>query len=144
MSRVINTNNPGKVRSANMRTIAEFLRLVGGKKEIDAEAKDILAALVFLMREIHGSAQVTVQAWEKRGYWMKADRFMREWEWSAEMAANLEDVIRNDAWDLIPRLLAELAPQTAGVQIKSMTRSPSSWRGAYQKLLAGPPSELPY
>lgn len=144
MSRVINTNNPGKVRSNNMRTIAEILRRVGVKAEIDAEARDMFAALVFLLRDIHESALTTVNAWEKRGYWMKADRFMRDWEWSAEMASNLEDVLRNEAWDLVPRLLGELAPQTAEVQVKNLTRSTSAWRGAYQKLLSEPPSELPY
>ena len=144
MSRVINTNSPGKVRNRNMRTMAEILRRVGGKAEIDDETRDMFAALVFLMRDIHQSALVTVEAWEKRGYWMKADRFMRDWEWSAEMAANFEDVIRNDAWDLIPRLMAELFPHTADVQIKNMTRSPSLWKGAYRKLLSEPPSEPPF
>lgn len=127
-----------------MRTIAEILRRVGGKAAIDDEAKDMFAALVFSMRAVHESALVTVEAWEKRGYWMKADRFMRNWEWSAEAAANVEDVIRNDAWDLIPRLLAELIPYTADIQVKNMTRSPSAWKGAYDKLLSEPPKELPF
>lgn len=144
MSRVINTNSPGKVRSQNMRSIAEILRRVGAKSEIDNEAKDMFSALVFLMRDIHDSALTTVEAWEKRGYWMKADRFMRDWEWSAEFASNFEDVIRNDAWDLVPRLMAELIPHTADVQIKNMTRSKSTWQGAYKKLLSEPPKELPY
>jgi hypothetical protein len=127
-----------------MRTMAEILRRVGAKAEVDTDARDMFAALVYLLREIHHSVLTTVEAWEKRGYWMKADRFMRDWEWSAEMAANFEDIIRNDAWDLIPRLLAELVPHTAEVQVKNMTRSPKAWRGAYQKLLSEPPGELPY
>jgi hypothetical protein len=127
-----------------MRSIAEILRRVGAKSEIDSEAKDMFSALVFLMRDIHESALTTVEAWEKRGYWMKADRFMRDWEWSAEFASNFEDVIRNDAWDLVPRLMAELFPHTADVQIKNMTRSISTWQGAHKKLLNEPPKELPY
>ena len=127
-----------------MRTIAEILRRVGGKSELDAEAKDMFAALVFSLRQIHESTLVTVEAWEKRGYWMKADRFMRDWEWSADMAANFEDIIRNEAWDLIPRLMGELAPRTADVQVKNMTRSPATWRGAHEKLLSEPAKELPY
>jgi hypothetical protein len=126
-----------------MRTVAEILRRVGAKAEIDTEAKDMFAALVYLLREMHESTLVTVEAWEKRGYWMKADRFMREWEWSAEIAANIDDVIRNEAWDLLPRLMGELVPRTAEVQIKTMTRSPEAWRGAHQKLISDPPIELP-
>ncbi|UCG23157.1 MAG: hypothetical protein JSW55_13460 [Chloroflexota bacterium] len=144
MSRVINTNSPGKVRNRNKRTIAEILRRVSTKTTFDGEVKDMSAALVYSLREIHDSTLVTIEAWEKRGYWMKADRFMREWEWSNEMAANLEDVLRNEAWDLVPGLLGELSARTADVQVKNMTRTPSHWRGAYQKLLSEPPSELPY
>ena len=144
MSRVINLNNPGKLRNRNMRTIAEILRRVSSKADVDAEARDMFAAVVFALREIHASALVTVEAWEKRGYWMKADRFIRDWEWSQDLALNLEDVIRNDAWDLIPRLMGELVPHTANVQVKNMTRPPSTWQGAYQKLLDEPPQELPY
>jgi hypothetical protein len=143
LSRVININSPGKLRNRNMRTVAEIMRRVGAKTTMDAETKDMTAALVFILREIHDSALVTVEAWEKRGYWMKADRFIRQWEWSEEMAANLEDVIRHEAWDLMPRLLAELIPRTADVQVKNLTRSPDIWRDAYQKLLAEPPKELP-
>lgn len=143
LSRVINLNSPGKVRNRNMRTIAEIIRRAGGKATIDAETQDMTAALVFLLRDVHESAMVTVEAWEKRGYWLKADRFIREWEWSAEMAANLEDVIRHEAWDLMPRLLAGLIPHTANIQVKNMTRSPDIWRGAYQKLIAEPPKKLP-
>ncbi len=144
MSRVINTNNPGKVRNRNMRTIAEILRRIGSKSGLDGEARDMSAALVYLLREINESTLTTVEAWEKRGYWMKADRFLRKWDWAAEMAANFEDVIRNDAWDLMPRLFSELAPYIADVQVKNMTRSPAEWRGAYRKLISEPAEDRPY
>ncbi|MCI0397880.1 MAG: hypothetical protein L0332_22230 [Chloroflexi bacterium] len=144
MSRIININSPGKVRNQNQRTIAEILRHISKKSTMDQEAKDMAAALVFLLREIYTVADQSAKAWEKRGYWMKADRFLREWEWTGEMATNFEDVIRNEAWDLLPRLLAELLPRFAGMQIKSFTRPPSTWQGAYQKLLSQPPGALPY
>ncbi len=144
MSRVINTNSPGKIRHYHQRTIAEILRHLSVKTEIDEQAKDMIAMLVFSLRGIEQSINKTIEAWEKRGYWMKADRFMLEWEWAAEIAANLDDVIRNDAWDLVPTLLGELLPHSAGIEIKNFTRSPSIWEGAHNKLLAGPPGELPW
>jgi hypothetical protein len=144
MSRIININNPTKVRNQNQRTVAEILRHLGAKSAVDQEAKDMAATLVFALREIYTGVKQTIEAWEKKGYWMKADRFLLEWEWTGESAANLEDVIRNDAWDLLPRLLAELLPHTANVQIKSFTRPPSTWQGAYRRLMAQPPGEMPY
>ena len=144
MSRVINVNNPTKIRNQYRRTIAEILRRLSQKTEIDEEAKDMAAMLVYLLREIHSGVMQSIEAWEKRGYWMKAERFMRQWDWTAEFAANIEDVIRNDAWDLLPQLLGDLFGQFADIQIKTMTRKPSVWRGAYQKLMAEPPGELPF
>jgi leucyl-tRNA synthetase len=144
MSRIININNAARVRNQNLRTIAELMRRLGARSAVDAEAKDMVAALVYLLREINQSAEKTTQAWEKRGYWMKADRFLLEWEWAKEAAANLEDVLRHEAWDLLPRLLADLLPHAADQQVKNLTRTESAWKGAYQRLLAEPPGELPF
>ncbi len=144
MSRVIRPDSPAKRRNANQRTIAELLRRLSQKNALDEDARDMAAAIVFFLRDITEGVEQTVTAWEKRDYWMKAERFLREWEWTAEMAANLEDIIRNDAWDLLPGLLAELLPRYSDIQIKTMTRKPELWRGAYKQLLAQAPSKSPW
>lgn len=144
MSRVINIENPTKKRNNNRRTIAELLRRLSQKPQIDAEVKDMASTIVFALREITEGVEQTALAWEKRNYWMKAERFVRQWEWTKEAAANLEDVIRNDAWDLLPELLADLFPRFVDIQIKSMTRKADTWRGAYDTLMAEPLGELPW
>lgn len=144
MSRVINTNSPTKIRNQNRRTIAEILRHLSQKAAVDPETKDMAAMMVFLLREIEQGVEQSAQAWEKRDYWMKAERFMREWAWAGEMAANLEDVVRNEAWDLLPRLMAELFPKFADIQIKTMTRPTTIWQNAYTKLVAEAPTPAPY
>jgi hypothetical protein len=144
MSRVININNPTKIRNQNRRLIAELLRRLSQKPDVDPETKDMAAVMVFSLREIADGVEQSAAAWEKRGYWMKSERFIREWGWTGETAANLEDVIRNEAWDLLPRLLAEMFPRFADVQIKTMTKSPDTWHGAYKKLIAQTPANLPY
>jgi hypothetical protein len=74
---------------------------------------------------------------------MKVERFVRDWEWIPELAANIDDVIRHGAWDLLPELLADLSPHFDDIRIKTMTRKPSDWRGAYRKLMAEPPAAVP-
>jgi hypothetical protein len=135
MSRVINSNSPTKIRNQNRRTIAEMLHHLVRKSEIDQESKDMVAAIVFALQEIHEGVDQSAQAWEKRGYWMKAERFLREWHWCGEMAANMDDVIRHEAWDLLPELLADLFPRFADIEIKSMTRTAVTWHGAHRRLL---------
>jgi hypothetical protein len=144
MSRVINVNNPTKIRNQHRRTIAEIVRRLSEKPAIDAESKDMAAMLVYLLRDIAAGVEQTAQAWEKRDYWLKAERFLREWSWTGETAANLEDIIRNEAWDLLPRLIVELYPRFADIQIKNMTRRPETWQGAYRKLAAEPPGPSPW
>jgi hypothetical protein len=144
MSRIIHTDSPTKIRNRNMRTIAEMLRQLMQKPQMDAEAYDMAAMMTLLLWEIADGVEQSAKAWEKRDYWMKAERFMREWKWTAEIAANLEDVIRHEAWDLAPGLMAELYPHFTDIQIKSMTRDAATWRGAHKKLLSDPPREYPW
>lgn len=144
MSRIINTESTTKIRNRNRRTIAEILRQLSQKPGIDSEAKDMLATIVYLLREIHEGVDQSARAWEKRDYWMKAERFLREWTWAPEIAANLDDVLRNEAWDLVPELIADLYPRFADVQIKTMTRKADTWRGAYARLMDDAPLELPW
>jgi hypothetical protein len=144
MSRVFRIDNPTTVRNRQMRSIAEMLRRLSQKPNLDAESKDLAAKITLLLWEITDGVEKSAQAWEKRDYWMKAERFMREWSWAAEIAANMEDVLRHEAFDLLPGLMAELFPRMAQIQIKKMTRKPDLWRGAYAELLQGPAREYPW
>lgn len=134
MSRVINVNSPGKRRSHARRTIAEVLRHLMLKREIDQEAKDMAALVVSSLREIAETVEATASAWEARDYFSKADRFRLEWEWVTPTADRLERVILQDRWDELPRELATLAPRFADVSVSKMTRAPSEWRGHYAEL----------
>ncbi len=135
MSRVINPIAPGKTRGQHMRTLAELLRRLASKPSIDEEAKDMAAAMVFLLRDIDDGIDVSTLAWEKQDYWLKADRFRIDWEWAGQAAVDIEDLIRNEAWDLLPRLMMELFPRFASIRIKRLTRKPELWRGAYGQLM---------
>ncbi len=141
MSRLIQIQNPTTIRNRNRRSIAEILRRLPQKKAVDGEAKDMAATIVLLLREIYTGVEQSAVAWEKKDYWLKAERFMREWRWTIEIAADMDDVIRHDAWDLLPELLVLLYPHFGDIAVKTMTRDASLWQGAYRKLMAEPPIE---
>lgn len=121
-----------------MRSLAEMLRRLAAKGKVDDEAKDMAAAMVFILRDIDNGVDESAQAWEKRDYWIKADRFRVEWEWAKQAADDVEDVIREGAWDLFPRLMMDLFPHFSDVRIKKLTRTPELWQGAYALLMAEP------
>jgi len=79
MGRVISISNPAQRRNSFRRTIAEILRHLMLKRELDEEAKDMAATVVFSLRGIAETIETSTEAWEKRNYYLKADRFRRQW-----------------------------------------------------------------
>ena len=135
MSRVISIEAPGKIRNQHRRTIAEVLRRLSQKPRLDDEAKDLVALIVFCLHGIADTVDQTVEAWEKRDYWMKAERFREGWRWLEPAADELSAVIYEGQWDQLPVILARLMPHFASVNIKRMPRKPTLWQGAYEKFM---------
>ena len=141
MSRVITLNSVGTQRQRLRRTIAEALRRLMAKQEVDEEATDLAALIVFSLREIDAGVQQTVTAWEKRDYYLKADRFLQKWLWVIPAADELEKILREEAWDRLPAALAGLLSHFSDITINRMVRPETLWRGCYERLLATPPGD---
>ena len=139
MSRVINTDSTGKKRNQNMRTGAELLRHLSQKNTIDDEAKDMLALLIYCLREIDEGIDSSAQAWEKRDYWMKAEEFRQRWRWAGDMADELQALVFEDAWQHLPELMVKLLPKFSDIKINKFMRKPSAWQGSYQRLIREKP-----
>lgn len=143
MSRTFKIDGPGKVRNQLMRTCAEVIRRLSQKTTLDDEAKDMAALLVFCLRQIADGIDESAMAWEKRDYWIKAERFREKWSWAGGAAADLEAVIRDEAWDRLPANLAQLYHRFNEVTVSKFTRKSSLWKGAYARLRAETPSGTP-
>ncbi|MFO7322262.1 MAG: hypothetical protein DIU68_011060 [Chloroflexota bacterium] len=139
MSRVINTDSSGKRRTQLMRTAAEILRRLSQKTEIDAEAKDMVAALVFIFREIEEGIETSAAAWEKRDYWMKAEELRQRWMWPGTFADQLQELVLSNDWASLPQMMVKLLPHFNDIKVTKMTRSEADWRGSHARLLAERP-----
>jgi hypothetical protein len=135
MTRIINTANPGKLRHQARRTIAEVLRHLMPKEPTDPEAKDMAACVVYALRDIAATVDTTVEAWENRDYYLKADRFRIEWEWAGKQASQLERLIRQGRWSDVSQELAALATRFSDIRIARATRDASTWLGSYERLI---------
>lgn len=136
MSRVVNTNSPGKVRNQYMRTAAELLRHLSQKTALDDEVKDMAAELVYCLRAVDDGIEASAEVWEKRDYWIKAEQLRQRWVWTGAASSRLENMIRTGAWESMPGILASMVEHFADIKITKFTRKPSEWAGAYQELLA--------
>jgi hypothetical protein len=136
MSRVVNTDGTGKARNQHMRTAAEMLRRLSQKPEIDAEARDLAAALVYALRGVDETVEEAMVAWEKRNYWNKVEQFRAQWVWAGSASARLEEIVRAGAWESLPMQMVGLSGHFAAITISKFMRGPETWQGAYERLLA--------
>lgn len=135
MSRVIGTQGPGRERRRLRRTIAEALRHLAQKPSVDDEARDLVALIVFCLRGIEDTVEQATEAWEKRNYYLRADQFRAEWAWAVKVADRLTQSLREEHWDELPPMLAQLHDHLADIRVMRMTRSAALWQGAYARLL---------
>ncbi|MBL8153032.1 MAG: hypothetical protein JNM70_02510 [Anaerolineae bacterium] len=140
MGRVIQTDSTGKQRNQLMRTVAEILRRLSQKSEIDAEVKDMLAMLVYCFREIDEGIEQSAAVWEKRDYWMKAEELRQRWSWVSDMGDQIRAMIYQDNWANMPTILIKLLPRVSDIKVTKMTRSDALWSGAYERLLREKPA----
>ena len=139
MSRVVNTDSVGKARSQQMRTAAELMRRLSQKATLDDEAKDMAASLVFCFRDIEDGIEEAMVAWEKRNYWNKVEQFRAQWVWVGRAAAQLEQLIRAEAWDQLPGQLVQLFGHFSEITINKLTRGSDAWTGAHKRLIGETP-----
>jgi hypothetical protein len=135
MSRIIATDGPGKTRNRHRRTVAEAIRRLSRKAQLDDEAKDLAALIVFSLMAIADTIDRTTEAWEKRDYYMKAERFREKWRWLEPTTDELSGIIYEGKWQDLPILLAQLTPYFADIRVRKFTRTPSVWQGAYARFM---------
>ncbi|MDX9863957.1 MAG: hypothetical protein RBT34_04040 [Anaerolineaceae bacterium] len=134
MSRVINPETAGKQRKQLARSVVLSIRELSKQTEVTMISKDMAAYIVLALREIHDTVETSVVAWEKRGYWVKADRFRLEWEWSQTLSDKLYQALMTDDWAAMAMLLAQIAQKLNKEQIPARHRMGTPWVGAWKLL----------
>jgi hypothetical protein len=134
VGRVVNPEGVGKQRSQLLKLSAIALRALAGCREVSDEARDLVAFIAMTLNEVHETVDVACQAWEKRDYWLKADRFRRDWAWAGRIADKLERVTLGDEWQKLPELMADLGQHLDGVKMPKGKSTASPWKGAHMRL----------
>lgn len=133
MTRIIKTSTPGKERAylskAIVVTIREFMR----HEEPDQNTKDMIAFIILALKEIATGIDKSVVAWEKRGYWVKADKYRMEWQWSGEHAKKLQKALKAQDWGAIAGHLLEIMVRFEGIKVGDRHRMGKPWQGAYKQ-----------
>ena len=137
MGRVINPDSVGKRRKRLVKEIALALREMTAQTDVGASTRDLAAFITLGLQEIADGIDVSVAAWEKRGYWVKADRFRLEWEWAGFRAKDMREALDGEDWATIALTIAKIAQKIGPVKISPRHRMGRPWVGAWRLLQAG-------
>jgi len=135
LSRVINPESAGKERTRLIKCIVLALRELMQQTEPNSASKDLAAFIAIALQEIHDSIDSSVNAWEKRGYWVKADRFRMEWEWTGRVSRAMKNALLGEDWGGVAGQSALIMQKFFTVQVPARHRLGTPWVGAYQRFL---------
>lgn len=134
MSRLINPDSAGKDRTRLSKSIVLSIRELAKQADINNETKDLAAFIILALQSISEGIDVSVAAWEKRGYWVKADRFRMEWIWTGQYAEKMRAAVLQDDWATIAMLIPQIAQKFGKVVVSENHRLGKPWVGAYKQL----------
>jgi hypothetical protein len=132
MGRVVRQESAARKREKLIRAIAHTLRQSQLRKPSEPELYDMLAFINLALEEICVSIDDTTAAWEKRDYWLKADRFRRQWQWTATGAENLRRALELGDISLSIDAITQFMPQLIEVKIGPRIEKTTPWEHAYQ------------
>ncbi len=134
MSRVINPESAGKERTQLTKAIVLAVRELAKQKEVTNAARDLAAFIALALKSISDGIDVSVAAWEKRGYWVKADRFRMDWLWTGQYADKMKTAILAEDWGAVAMLSAQIAQKFGKIVVSENHRLGKPWVGAYRQL----------
>ncbi|NOT05159.1 MAG: hypothetical protein HOP27_11225 [Anaerolineales bacterium] len=134
MSRVINPDSVGKERTRLTKGIVLCIRELAKQTAVTPDAKDMTAYIALALQSISEGIDVSVVAWEKRDYWVKADKFRMEWMWAGQLAQKMKSAVLSDDWAAIAMLIPQIASRFGKVIVSDNHRLGKPWVGAYTLL----------
>ncbi len=135
MGRVVNPESSGKERTKLTKSIVKAIRELMSQSKPDQNTRDLTAFIVLGLAEIYNTVDISVLAWEKRGYWVKADRFRLDWEWTSQYSSQMKEALMGDDWAQVAMIAAKTAQKFNNIKIPVKNRIGEPWIGAYQSLL---------
>ncbi|MBQ6483224.1 MAG: hypothetical protein IJI45_19135 [Anaerolineaceae bacterium] len=137
MSRVINSESAGKDRTRLTKVVVIAIRELLRQKEPSELSRDLIACILMSLDGIYDTVDASVEAWEKRGYWLKADRFRMDWQWTKLLADQMRPLVMAENYgELIP-LMVQVLQALDSVKVSENHRLGTPWTGAWKELNEG-------
>lgn len=135
MGRLINTEGAGKERNHLSRAVVLALRELMRQAEPDEKSKDLAAFIALALLQINNTVEASVAAWEKKGYWVKADRYRMEWSWAERFGNRMKKATLNGDWASVAGTAAQVGQKLMSIEVPIRNRLGTPWVGAWQTLM---------
>jgi hypothetical protein len=133
MSRVLRIETAHRSRQRILQGLAVALRRSASGVPDPVEQRDLLAFLDMSLEELRRSVDETAAAWEKRGYWLKADRFRQDWNWTERIGMTLSSALASGDFDRATGSGIELATHLLHVRLPAALSRSRPWVGGWEK-----------
>ncbi len=134
MSRIINPEGSGKERTRLSKQVVLSIRELMKQPEPNEQSRDLAAFIALALNEISKTIESSVVAWEKRGYWVKADRFRMDWAWTEKLSKSMQQALLEDNWGEVAATSMQIAQKLMSIQIPEHHRLGTPWVGAWEAL----------
>jgi hypothetical protein len=134
MSRVINPDSAGKERTRLTKAIVITIRELVKQTEPTEETRDMAAFIALALGTISNGIDVSVAAWEKRNYWVKADRFRMDWAWAGQLGEKMKSAVLTDDWASVAMLSAQIGQKLQKIKVSERHRMGKPWVGAWEEI----------
>ena len=136
MSRIVNSESAGKDRIRLTKVVVISVRELLRQQEVSDLSRDLIACVLRSLDAIYETIDASVAAWEDRGYWVKADRFRMEWQWTKIIADKMRPLVYEENYgELIP-LMVQVMQALQSVKVSENHRLGTPWVGQWQLLMA--------
>jgi hypothetical protein len=137
LSRIVRQESAARARERILQATALAIRHAATQSPSSTDRHDVFAFIVLALGEISESVDTSAAAWEKRGYWLKADRFRRDWVWVDQAKRKIDGALRNEDYTAAGEGVGELLGHLAGVKIPTRMRRTTPWQGSWERWQAG-------
>jgi hypothetical protein len=134
VGRLIKTGSASKDRILLEKGIILAIRELALQSGMDSTTQDLLAYIALSLIAIGETIDESVAAWEKRDYWIKADHYRMDWNWTNNWGEEMKQAILQENWGVVVKITAQVTQKLSKVKITQRNRLGTPWSGSYEKL----------
>ena len=135
LGRIIKTGSASKDRAWLEKGIVVAIHELVKQTKTDGSTYDLVAFISLSLKAIEETVEESVAAWEKRDYWVKADRYRMEWNWASRLSDELLQALSKEDWGNVAIIIAQVTQKMSKVKVPMKNRIGTPWVGSWARLI---------